>query len=85
MICILVFIYIYMQIAYYNKFTGVDTNLILNFKLSEKNNKNSKLPSNGSIDHLIEDFLEKLQVGFPSTIFTILNTSTKIKRKFEPY
>ncbi|KAM3139626.1 hypothetical protein pb186bvf_008271 [Paramecium bursaria] len=37
--------------------------------------------SNGNIDHLLEDFIDKLQVGFQSTVFTVLNTAEKVALK----
>lgn len=41
-------------------------------------NQNSNLPSGGSMDILIQDFLSNLQSKFPSTTHTLLRTATKL-------
>ncbi|CAD8070332.1 unnamed protein product [Paramecium sonneborni] len=38
-------------------------------------------PANGNIDHLLEQFIDKLQEGFPSTTFTVLSSADKITLK----
>lgn len=82
----------------YNRHFGVDKWLLLNPSLCEITEfKKTNLPANGNIDHLLEDFITKLQVnstslflrlihflikgGFPSTVHTVLNTLDKIKHK----
>jgi len=70
------------EVLFYNHHFGIDKHLLLNPALCEISEfKKSNLPANGNIDHLLEDFITKLQGGFPSTVHTVLNTLDKVKSK----
>lgn len=47
--------------------------------LCETEPSNTKLPSFGNIDHVLESFLDNLQGQFPGTIHSIMKTADKIK------
>lgn len=43
--------------------------------------QNNKMPSKGNLDWLMEDFIDKLQESFGSTVYTVLKTSEKMIAK----
>lgn len=45
--------------------------------------KRSNMPYNGNIDHMIDDFMDKMQHHQPTTIHTVLRTGEKIIQKGE--
>ena len=46
--------------------------------LAEYDEKNKKMPSLGSINFLLEDFVDGLQEEFQSTMYNVLNTIEKV-------
>ncbi|KAL4479282.1 hypothetical protein ABPG72_011494 [Tetrahymena utriculariae] len=54
------------------------------FYLCEQEKSNLKLPGYGNLDRIMEKFIDNIQENFVSTTHTILHTSEKIIKKFEP-
>jgi len=71
------------EILLYNHLHKMDPFFVLNPALADMVNVSKSIPGNGSIDRVLEKFIDKLQSGFPSTVHTILNTLDKIKPKYE--
>jgi len=46
--------------------------------LAEYDEKNKRMPSLGSINFLLEDFVDGLQEEFQSTMYNVLNTIEKV-------
>ena len=67
-------IYYYMHSNQLTDYVITRTNLT-----TQVSNKLESVPGKGNFTKVLDDFLNKLQDEFPSTIFTVLNTSEKIK------
>jgi len=71
------------EVLIYDYFNKMDEFYVIYPKLEDFAPANKRLPGNGSINTLLENFVDKLQAGFPSTVHTVLNTLNKIKPKMD--
>jgi cytoplasmic tRNA 2-thiolation protein 2 len=67
------------EVMLYNHLHKMAPHFLLNPSIADSNNVSKSIPENGSMDRVLEKFVEKLQNGFPATVHTILNTLDKIK------
>jgi len=71
------------EILIYDFFNKLDQFFVFNPRLEDFAPANKRLPGNGSINTLLENFINNIQAGFPSTVHTVLNTLNKIKPKMD--
>jgi len=71
------------EVLIYDYFNKLDEFYIIYPKLEDFAPANKRLPGNGSINTLLENFIDSIQAGFPSTVHTVLNTLNKIKPKMD--
>ena len=68
------------EIYYYMHSNGISKYVITRTNLSfHASKKVAALPGRGNFTKVMDDFLNKLQAEFSSTIFTVLKTSEKVK------
>ncbi|KAI8970445.1 hypothetical protein BDF20DRAFT_125404 [Mycotypha africana] len=60
------------EIAFYNRFSGIDKYVISPFNYS------TKMPGKSSIERLTEEFIVSIEQGFSSTVSTICRTIMKL-------
>lgn len=72
------------EIYYYLHSNGVIQYVITRPNLTTQSSKKvASLPGMGNFTKVLDDFLNRLQKEYPSTIFTVLNTTEKVKVDLE--
>ena len=72
------------ELYYYMHSNGVTQYIINRPNLTTQASKKvASLPGMGNFTKVLDDFLNRLQKDYPSTIFTVLNTTEKVKVDLE--